>query len=178
MMLLSIDPGESSAVSLLEWSQETAPVLRYSRQAPGGIEGFLAILEDSPEYDTVICEKFSPRPSNVAGFQQSLKTTLPLVCEGVLIGRRVMPVYTPGVKEWVQPDAQYLVGGKDKADKKKRQHKFLKESGFYVTGKQLNAPDADDARSAIAHGISYLARVKKHEPSYRLIADWIEKNGN
>lgn len=176
MILLAIDPGESSALVALEWTKNSIPTLVHGHQTPGGVQGFLDILAKAPEYDEVICEKFSPRPSSVTGFQQSLKTTLPLVCEGVLIGRELMPVYTPGERRWVTPDAQYLVGGKDRADKKKRQAKFLKDSGYYRTGKDLRAPDADDFRSACAHGIAYLARVKKHVPSYELIAQWVERN--
>lgn len=122
----------------------------------------------------VIAEKFTARATK--GFSYRTDALEPLRCEGALIALGIMPDYDVSEKRWLDPNHQYIVGGKDKADKKKRQHKFLKDSGFYVTGKQLDSPDADDARSTIAHGISYLARVKKHEPSYNLISTWVKEN--
>lgn len=121
---------------------------------------------------TWISEKFSPRPG---AFGQSLDSTIPLVCEGVLIDREILPEYTPKEKRWVHPINQYVFGGKDKAEKKKRQHRFLKESGFYRTGKDLDAPDADDYRSAAAHALAHLMRTG-HKPTYNLVTEWIERN--
>ena len=145
--------------------------------SPGvtAFRGMVTYLQGWDVYNPVwISEKYSPRPGG--GFGQGLDSTLPLVCEGVLIDRDLLPEYTSGEKRWRAPILQYAVGGKEKADKKRRLHRFLKESGFYVTGKDLDAPDADDARSAIGHGLSYLARELKHEPTYRLISDWIARN--
>lgn len=93
-----------------------------------------------------------------------------------MIALGLMPDYRAAEKRWRDPSLQYLVGGKDLADKKKRQHRFLKESGFYVTGKQFGTPDADDARSAIAHGLAYLARELRHEPTFQMMTEWTEKN--
>lgn len=198
--LLSIDPGKSSGIALLSYGETSVPVLEKAWQFGGGIRGltrWVASQTEDSHYRTgwsftptdggllelsyfdddfqAITEKFTARATK--GFSYRTDALEPLRCEGALIALGIMPDYDVSEKRWLDPNHQYLVGGKDKADKKKRQHKFLKDSGFYVTGKQLDSPDADDARSAIAHGISYLARVKKHEPSYRLIAEWVERNG-
>jgi hypothetical protein len=125
----------------------------------------------------VIAEKFTPRPNEKFGL--TLRSVEPLRCEGVLVDRGLLPDYDPKVKEWRQPKDQYIVGGKDLTDKKKRQHAFLKDSGFYVTNKMF--PDsppkdqADDARSAIAHGLGYITRVIKHEPTFQVLSDWSER---
>lgn len=190
--LLSIDPGKSSGIAQLSynplgvWLENVwqfsggVVALRDWRereigptelgQAVRTFHGYPAELNRTD----IITEKFTARATK--GFSYRTDALEPLRCEGALIALGIMPDYDVKEKRWLDPNHQYLVGGKDKADKKKRQHKFLKDSGFYVTGKQLDSPDADDARSAIAHGISYLARVKKHKPSYRLIAEWVERN--
>jgi hypothetical protein len=129
---------------------------------------------------TPIVEKFTPRPNE--NFGLTLRAVEPLRCEGVLIDRGLVPDYAPEVKEWRQPKDQYVVGGKDLVDKKKRLHKFLKESGFYVTNKQFpdspSKDQADDARSSIGHALGYLARVKKHRGALRLMSEWSENNGS
>ena len=178
MLVVSLDPGESSGGAVLRMKDSQPAELLAAHQVDGGVEGFLGLLDTLEEYRgfaTWICEKYSPRPSTATGFQQSLKTTLPLVCEGVLIGRDLMPVYSPKEKRWRDPGVQYLVGGKNRADKKKRQHKFLKDSGFYRTGKDLGAPDADDFRSSASHGLAYLLRGG-HTPTLNLVRDWIDIN--
>ena len=91
------------------------------------------------------------------------------MCEGVLIGRGLIPVYTPSEKRYRDPSLQYFSGGSGKAERKKRQHKFLKDNGFYVVGSQFSTPDADDVRSAIAHGIAYIMRDLKHLPTFEMV---------
>ena len=108
-------------------------------------------------------------------FGQSLDSTLPLVCEGVLIDQGLLPEYTPGGDRWVQPAQQYIAGGKGVAERKRRQHRLLKDLGFYRTGKDLDAPDADDYRSAVAHALSWLMRTG-HKPTYDMVSDWNERN--
>lgn len=170
--LLSIDPGKSTGVAFLSYTLDTAPVLVDSWQFGGGAGAMRDWIEsdDGPLHvHQTIAEKFNAR--NTRGFSYTTDSLEPLRCEGVLLALGLMPDYTPGEKRWVDPAQQYLVGGKDKADKKKRQHRFLKESGFYRTGKDLNAPDADDFRSACSHGLAYLAR-SGHKPTFDLISGW------
>ena len=38
------------------------------------------------------------------------------------------------------------------------------------------APDADDFRSSVSHGLAYLARDLKHKPTFELISGWVEGN--
>lgn len=171
--ILSIDPGLSSGVALLKYTDGTAPELVDSRQFSGGAEALNDWIVDqwpSIEYlapsVAVIAEKFNAR--NTGSFSYTTSSLEPLRCEGVLLAHSLPDTY-------VQPPQQYLVGGSSKADKRKRQHRFLKESGFYRTGKDLDAPDADDFRSACAHALSYLMRTG-HKPTYNLVTEWIERN--
>lgn len=169
-----------------EWMSEHASGLKH----PGSRYRVLADVEITdtrydPDTDddievvlekkvlTVIAEKFTAR--NTQGFSYRTDALEPLRCEGALIALGLMPDYTVAEKRWRDPAVQYLVGGTGKADKKKRQHKFLKDSGFYRTGKDLGTPDADDFRSAAAHGIAYLAKELKHEPTFELLTEWVEK---
>lgn len=121
---------------------------------------------------TVISEKYVPVPGG--GFSQGLDSTLPLVCEGVLIGRGVMPHYSPDEKRWQRPNSMYLYGGANKSEKRKRAKQFLKATGNYVLPRELGEPDNEDAVSAILHGISYTAKVAKNKATYEMIAKFNE----
>ena len=169
--LLSIDPGVSTGVALLRYTDETVPELVQSWQFRGGAEALnkwirynlweLELLYDGP-YST-IAEKFNPRGSG-QGFSYTTSSLEPLRCEGVLLARDLPD-------EYVQPPQQYFAGGRGKAEKKRLQHKALKDLGYYVTGSMVDSPDADDTRSAIAHALSYLAR-KGHLPTYQMLSGY------
>lgn len=192
--ILSIDPGLSSGVALIAYSEERV-WLEGAWQFGGGVKGLIRFVNSNPlpvrmlssgVYSmggafkwnshalTVITEKFTAR--NTQGFSYRTDALEPLRCEGALIALGLMPDYTVSEKRWRDPGVQYLVGGGGKADKKKRQHKFLKDSGFYRTGKDLGTPDADDFRSAAAHGLAYLAKELKHKPTFELMTEWVENN--
>ena len=174
----------------LEWGEEYAPAIR-----PSGPTGPYLYLEDetdtrytgdSDEVEvirnrknvTIIAEKFTAR--NTRGFSYTTAALEPLRCEGVLIAKGLMPDYDPKEKRWRDPGLQYLVGGKDLAAKRSRQHAFLEDSGFYRTNKDFpDSPSkdkADDFRSAASHGIAYLAREVGNKPAYDLISTWVERN--
>lgn len=184
--LLSIDPGISTGVALLRYTDGTVPVAVQVWQFRGGAEGLNEWIEshtvkDDPEEPTLVslpewpnwhpatylAEKFNPRGSG-QGFSYTASSLEPLRCEGVLVAHGLPDVYA-------QPPQQYLAGGKNKADKKKRQHAALKDLGYYVTGKDVGCPDADDVRSALAHGLSFLARIG-HVPTYEMLSEWNERN--
>lgn len=163
MHLLSVDPGWSTGIAFFSVPDDAPATLAGVWQFEGGVSALMdwhcehhrGTLLRLGEYATIV-EKFTARATD--GFSYTTRSLEPLVCEGFLIAHGYVPPYesakTPG---WVQPPAQYFAGGKDKADKKKRQHAFLKATGeFYVTGKQFGTPNADDARSAIAHGLAHL----------------------
>lgn len=192
--VLSIDPGKSTGIALLGYNEERV-WLDGAWQFGGGVASLVWFTSSSPlplrllssgVYSmggsfkwtspnlTVITEKFTAR--NTRGFSYTTDSLEPLRCEGALIALGLMPDYTVGEKRWRDPALQYLVGGASKTDKKKRQHQFLKDSGFYRTGKDVGTPDADDFRSAASHGLAYLAREMKHKPTFELLTEWVERN--
>ena len=183
--MLSFDLGKSSGVALLAYN-ETEPVrLVKAWQFGNGVQGLLDWLENhypnsgwllpySPDSEAerlfwssevvVVSEKFTPLQGK--GFAQTLDSTLPLVCEGVLIAYWIMPVYDSKEKRWQRPNTMYMYGGSTLAEKKKRAREFLKKHGLYVTGKELGAPDNNDAVSAILHGIAYVVKTLEHRPTW------------
>lgn len=190
--VLSIDPGISTGIALLSYEEGSPAELVQGWQFNGGVKGLLdwmdvhmtlSVHDLDEEVDfvgipdwpgrvpfTLVAEKFTAR--NTRGFSYTTSSLEPLRGEGALIALGLMPDYSVAEKRWRDPKYQYLVGGKDKADKKKRMHAFLKDNGFYRTGKDLEAADADDFRSACAHGIVYIARELKHEPTWNMVSTW------
>lgn len=183
--VLSIDPGKSSGISLLAYNDSEA-WLEGSWQFGGGVMGLMGWYNDhyySPDglgpvgpydVDHIIVEKFTAR--NTQGFSYTTDSLEPLRGEGALIALGLMPDYQVVENVWRDPKYQYLVGGKDKADKKKRLHRFLKDSGFYVAPSAVDSPDADDVRSSIGHALAYLQREVKHRGVHDLVTKWIEEN--
>lgn len=186
--ILSIDPGISSGVALLEYGDDLPATLVKAWQFPGGVQGLAAWFDENTlgnsfssdnttwgldlvngtsmqsQYgDLIICERFTARTQT--GFSYTTASLEPLECQGYLKGQGLMP-FDMAHERWRDPKYMYFAGGKDKADKKKRMHAWLKGHGFYVTGKLLGATDADDARSAIAHGIAYI-RGLNHLPTLK-----------
>lgn len=193
--VLSVDPGVSTGIALIGYAPNDPPTLEGAWQFTGGVTGLIGwvglnvsldpgvngLSHDATQYlvdpwcrPVVIAEKFTAR--NTRGFSYTTASLEPLRGEGVLIALGLMPDYTPKEKRWTDPKLQYLVGGRDLADKKKRQHKFLKDIGFYRTNKDFpDSPSkdgADDFRSAAAHGLAYLAREVKHKPTFDVISNW------
>lgn len=107
-----------------------------------------------------ICENFTARSPK--GFSYTTASLEPLVGIGVLIDRGVID--RDDKNQMCDPRLQYFAGGKDKAEKKKRQHAWLKEHDLYVTPKSVSSPDADDVRSSMAHAIAWFRR-QKHMPT-------------
>lgn len=172
--VISVDPGKSSGACVLDVTSNGVDLVQGFQVGPG-VNPFRELVTGLQEGyttpDTIwIAEKFSPRPGQ--GFTHGLDSTIPLVCEGVLIDRDLLPEYTPGEKRWRAPILQYLMGGEGKAQKKSRTHAFLKANGFYRTGKDFGTADADDFRSAAAHGIAYLTREVKHRPTFEMVTGW------
>lgn len=109
---------------------------------------------------TVLVEKFTARGSANAGFSYRTEALEPLRVEGAILALGIEPT-------WVQPPQQYFLPGDGKADRKKKQHAWLKEHGYYIAPKDVGCKDSDDARSALAHCISWLRR-QKHKPTLEL----------
>lgn len=199
--VLSIDPGLSTGVALLSYGSDSPAELVEGWQFTGGVKGLLNWyvsnitngiglgisvgsafeprtvswwLTDDEDKVTAIAEKFTAR--NPKGFHYTTASLEPLRGEGALIAPGLMPDHTVAEKRWRDPSLQYFAGGTGKAERKKRQHAFLKDNGFYRTGKDFGTADADDFRSACAHGINYISRELKHRPTFDMIAAWGEGN--
>lgn len=187
--VLSIDPGVSTGIALLSFEEDSPAELVEGWQFTGGVVSLDSWIRDNyrgpswgwqfksggrPYFPVrVITEKFTAR--NTRGFSYTTASLEPLRGEGALIALGLMPDYTLAEKRWRDPSLQYFAGGSGKAERKKRQHAFLKANGFYRTGKDFGTADADDYRSAVAHGISYIARELKHRPTWDMIVTYSEE---
>lgn len=172
------DPGLSTGIVTGWFNEDSHYESRYIWQIPGGPQGLMDWLEDNPYNfgdlgliggSIVGCEKFVPRP--IDGGSHTLESTIPLVGEGVLIGRRVMPAYPFG--NWQPAGAQVLRKGKDPAQSKKFSDDLLKEKGLWLTGEDVGQPDANDAISSTKHIIHFLCHKLRHEPTL----EWIYGGG-
>lgn len=172
-LLLWIDPGMSTGIALGTYSDDQPYTLEGTWQVGGGLRGLVEWWDsDAPGEVEMLylgeigVEKFTPRP-HAGGGGLTLKTVEPLRIEGWLVGNRLIEDYpldgSSAPPQWQHPPLQYFAGGKTVAEKKKRQHAWLKEHGLYVTGKDVGQPNADDARSAIAHSIAFLRKF--HRPT-------------
>lgn len=189
--VLSIDPGVSTGIALLSFEPNAQAELVEGWQFTGAVVGLTGWLMENLVDETVILpngrvvtgvrivtEKFTAR--NTKGFSYTTASLEPLRGEGALIALGLMPDYSVGEKRWRDPKHQYLVGGTDLPDKKKRMHSFLNDVGMRRTNKDF--PDsptkdgADDFRSACGHGVAYIARELKHKPTFDMISEWTEKN--
>lgn len=114
-------------------------------------------------YTTVVSEKFTPLQNR--GFNLTLDSVEPLRIEGALVAMGLLPDYGPKVPSWQRPNEMYWVPGKNAVEKRRNQVAWVKERfpELHLTGKDVSAPDADDARSAIWHGMVWLR--KNHLPS-------------
>ena len=188
--VLSIDPGLSSAIALLSYEPGDTPTLEAVWQFDGGAEamsdwvskrqaephtGFFVETYFWIEPEDVICEAFTARSTKGFAYTTDSLEALPVI--GALVARGL--VDRKDKKRYRSPKDQYLTGGRgEDGSNKARQHAFLKESGYYVGRKEIGRTlkDYDDARSAVAHGLNYIAKVKKHRETYELIAEWVERN--
>ena len=189
--LISIDPGLSTGVICGTYSDTEPFRVTHAFQIEGGVEGFLKhcytdyihvngvtqsrlflpviIGRGGIPLDkdtTVLAEKFTARGSANAGFSYRTDALEPLRVEGAILALGIKPI-------WVSPQLQYILGGESKAEKLKNRNAWFKEHkdlGYYITGKDVGCKDANDARSALAHCISYLRR-EKHKPTLELFRE-------
>lgn len=125
--ILSIDPGKRTGVAVVTFDDETAPVLEQKWEVYGGLEGFKnfwGLLK--PEYDILLCEKFTPR-------------------EGVK-GIDYTPMGTIGWLSQFDPIMQPPAGRK-----KAVPDSALKRLGLYLPGEPNR-----NAREAVRHAVWYL----------------------
>lgn len=112
-------------------------------------------FETQLETATVICEKFKPRGAG-NNFAYKTNDLEPLRVEGAILAMGINPT-------WVQPAQQYFASGDSKSSVTNA-HRWLKANGLHITGKDVGCKDANDARSALLHSISYLRRTH-HMPT-------------
>lgn len=174
MIGLTIDPGKSTGVCLWQAGFIGFDVIQRWQFTGGAlglhewlnthidyfIQGF-EVRHDGIRYtiDHLVVERFTPR--NNPNFALTRDAVEPLVCEGVLIAHNLGPFI-----KWAEPSQQYFMGDSrlPQPEKLKLARGFLKLHELLPTGKELAAPDADDAVSATLHSIAYLRRIR-HAPT-------------
>lgn len=176
--LISIDAGKSTGIAVGTYSDTEPFKLTHAFQIEGGVEGFVREVDlfwsetrlpmnrfnvgtewwdaDHIEDDLVfIAEKFNARGQG-NGFSYTTESLEALRVEGAIIAKGLDPI-------WCQPAQQYFAGG-ESASSTTNAHRWLKANGLHVTGSDVGCKDANDARSAILHCISYLRRTG-HKPT-------------
>ncbi len=163
------DPGVSTGI-ITGWFDETHHYEpRYIHQVPGGQDGLIEWLDTvgimgKPELGDIRgSEKFIPRP--IPGGSHTLESTYPLVQEGLLVGRGIMPPYPRG--NWQPATAQVLRRSPDNdpVKNKKLTNELLESLGLWLTGTYVDRPDANDVNSVTKHILFYLTRTLKHKPT-------------
>lgn len=184
--IISFDPGVSSGIAFGSYDVDRPYTLHKAWQFSGGLSGLLEWCNGITRSHTgwwhhdqwlgvepvTISEKFTPLQNK--GFSLTMDSAEPLRCEGALVALGLMPDYSASEARWQRPNQMYRYGGKSLVEKKRLAHLFLKENNMYVTGKTVGCPDANDARSAILHGVAYAA--KSNKPTFDMIADWSRQN--
>lgn len=191
--LISIDGGMSTGIAVGTYSDTEPYTLTDAFQIEGGVEGFLRTVsyytvdddfsnaygetffsvdtmrgfegfvhwltvtfDDDGTSDTVfIAEKFTAR-GGANQFAYRTEALEPLRIEGAILALGIDPT-------WVSPQHMYFADGDSKSPVTNA-HRWLKEHGLYVTGKDVGCKDANDVRSAILHSVSWLRR-QKHLPT-------------
>lgn len=186
--LISFDTGMSTGIAVGEYSDTEPYRLIKAFQIEGGVEGFIRqvrfyrtpnkgekglvkylsvgdfsstegppLLHGNPGDVTFIAEKFTSRGTG-NNFAYRTDALEPLRVEGAMLALGINP-------EWVSPQQLYFAGGESKSPVTNA-HRWLKENGLHVTGKDVGCKDANDARSAILHSVAWLRR-QKHSPTLK-----------
>ena len=164
--ILWFDPGVETGIQYGVFTDSDRYEMRKVWQITGGVGGLRRWIHGGENSlylhsDIIGCEKWIPR--TLEGMSHTLDSTLPLVLEGVLIEADIMPEYPEG--NWQPATAQSLVNGKNPADRRKRTNTLLERAGYWLTGSDIGADDANDANSTTRHIMHYLCRTLKHGPT-------------
>lgn len=136
--ILSIDPGGKTGVAVLKYSPETPVELLHWFEIPDSLKGFISWHRANKgvfEWDLVVCESFTLRPS--VKFPD------------------LSPVYIIGALIALEPDIE--IEFQSPSQKHLCDDNRLKTMGFHK-------PGLGHANDAIRHGIIYL-RNKRHMPT-------------
>lgn len=135
MKILSLDPGGTTGVAQLSYSESEMPILDFVQQVEGGLLGFLGWWNslESHHWDAIVCEDFVLRPS------VKFPDLSPVYIIGALTALTgIVTLQSPSLKPLCNDDV-------------------LKRMDFYTKGK----PHGNDATR---HAIIYL-RHMKHKPT-------------
>lgn len=162
--IVSVDPGWSTGVVVVSFTEDLPMTVRFVGQYPGGTRGITAVvrqLHDEYPSATWISEAFTVRPGSRG---MRLRDVEPLRIEGFLIGLGLMPDRESKSDRWRQPQSRLFAGGSTPAERQKNAIQFLRDHGLHVTGRDVGQPDADDANSALLHALAFL-KYQKHRPT-------------
>ena len=136
----------------------------FEVEIPNGkaLEGFTHwygdVFEEEYNSDTTfLVEKFTARGQGNA-FSYRTEALEPLRVEGAILALGIDPT-------WVSPQHMYFMSGESK-NPTTNAHRWLKEHGLHITGKDVGCKDSNDARSAILHSIAWLRR-QGHKPTLK-----------
>lgn len=155
--ILAIDPGMSTGVFWGFYKPKHKLKRITSRQLEGGLDSLIHdswFIELVGTVDTVVFEKFEPRPMERQYRSDELE---PLRIEGFVKYLR------PDV-HFQSPAAMVLRTGKDQAERKRKSDDVLRKSGLWLTGKDVGFKDANDANAATKHALAYMKNIR-HVPS-------------
>ena len=124
--ILGLDPGVTTGWAIIEYHEDSPPVLLDCGQVTEGHYGFIQYWNFFPDFDKVVCESFTLR-------------------EGIR-GVNIEPAYVIGALEALKPAEIHY---QSPALKSLCDNDALKRMGAYVKGKQ-------HARDAIRHAMVYL----------------------
>lgn len=165
-MILFCDPGRSTGLAWGYYDKDTPFTLEGYAQVDGGLLGLLIWLGDNKKIadgHEWFAEYYKPYAAI-----QTIDSMYPKYIEGSLVTLGYMDDYDLYPANWRTSNYQYVVSGKNAAEKKSKQNAWIKAEHpeLYVTGKMVGQKDADDVRSAIGHILSIL-RDHKHLPTIR-----------
>jgi hypothetical protein len=153
--LVSIDPGESTGITLWAFNDTMGAERIKAFQITSGLEGFLDFKKNSwPAFtEIIVSEQFTLLNHDyVANIE-------PVKIEGAMVALRMKPVWQP-------PAVMYFCGGATKAARKKASQDFLKKNDLWLTGKDVGQPDANDAISSTLHALAYFRSIR-HMPTLK-----------
>lgn len=139
--ILSIDPGGTTGIAIVSFSETIEPVVSLYEEVPNGLEGFIDWYKENKDilkWDIIVCETFTLR--------QNVKFP------------DLSPVYIIGALEAFESPNKII--WQSPAQKSLCNDARLKTMRMHVPGK-------GHANDAIRHAIIYL-RNKKHLPTLML----------
>lgn len=144
--ILAIDPGGTTGIAIVSFSDGVAPVVSHYEQIPDGLAGFIEWHKNNQHlnWDIIVCENFTLR--------QNVKFP------------DLSPVYIIGALEALESPKKIIY--QSPAQKHLCDDKRLQIMGMHKPGK-------GHANDAIRHAIIYL-RNKRHMPT--LILGWKQED--